>query len=413
MRILILTQYFYPEVGAAPIRFYEIARELTNRGYQVIVVTTFPSHRMNTVPQKYRRRLWMREEMDGFKVLRVWAFPHFSGAVWKRLFTYFSFVFTSIFAVLRAGPCDYILVHSPPLFIGISAYISSLLKRTPFIFSVSDLWPQAAVELGVVRNKWLVRLAEKLELFIYRKAWKVVAVSDGIYRALLGKCLSKEKVSVLFNGANVTMFAPKGKRSDLIKKYNLQGKKVFLYAGNFGIALDPLTILKAAEILLNRNEIVFLLVGDGPEKASLQELAKGKGLTNVHFIASKPFTEIPDYYALSLATIIPLKKSDFSKTHRPARIYASMACQRPIIYCGDGEPVGLIEKARCGVVVEPENPKVLAEKILEMVGKPSLVKKLGQNGREFVVKNYSWSSLISHWLNEVGLPQKVGIETST
>jgi glycosyltransferase involved in cell wall biosynthesis len=407
MRWVILTQYFYPEVGAAPIRFYEIARELTSRGYQVTVVTTFPSHRMVAIPKKYRRRLWMREEMEGFKVLRVWAFPHFSGRIWKRFITYFSFVFTSIFGIMRAGSCDYILVHSPPLFIGISAYISSLLKRAPFIFSVSDLWPQVAVELGVVRNKWLIRLAERLELFIYRKAWKVVAVSDGIYQALLSKGLPKEKVSILSNGANIEMFALRKKRKDLIERYNLQSKKVFLYAGNFGFAFDPLTILKAAEILLPRNEIFFLLVGDGPEKAGLQELARRKSLSNVLFVTSKPFTEIPDYYALSLATIVPLKKSNFPKTHRPARIYASMACQKPIIYCGDGEPVGLIKKANCGVVVEPENPKALAEKIIEMVENPSLVKKLGQNGREFVVKNYAWDSLISQWLNEVGLPQKV------
>ncbi len=411
MRILILTQYFYPEVGAAPIRFYEVARELTKRGYRVRVVTTFPSHRMKTIPENYRRRLWMREEMNGFKVLRIWAFPHFSGALWKRLLTYFSFVFTSIFGVLRAGPCDYIVVHSPPLFIGISAYIASLLKGAPFIFSVSDLWPQVAVELGVVRNKWLIKLAEKLELFIYRKAWKVVAVSDGIYQALLKKGLPEDKVSNLPNGANMEVFAPRKKRSDLIKRYNLQGKKVFLYAGNFGFAFDPLTILKAAEILSNRNDIAFLLVGDGPEKASLQEFAKKEGLSNVLFVDSKPFDEIPDYYALSLATIVPMKKSDFPKTHRPARIYASMACQKPVIYCGDGEPVNLIEKARCGVVLEPENPKILAEKILKMVEKPSLVKKLGQNGRELAVKSYSWSSLISQWLSEIGLPQEVKDES--
>jgi glycosyltransferase involved in cell wall biosynthesis len=408
LKIVILTQYFYPEIGAAPIRFYEIAQDLRRRGYEVTVVTTFPSHRMKGIPKEYRNKFFIKEKMGRFEVLRVWSYPSQEKKFFKRLLTYFSFVLTSLFGLIQAGEYDLIIVHSPPLFTGISALMINFIKKTPFVFSVSDLWPQVVVDLGKVKNKLVIKASEWLEQLIYKKAWKIIAVSEGIHRAIVDKGIPEEKVTYLPNGVNVEVFSPRKKKKELVEKYNLENRRTFLYAGNFGYAFDVQSILKAAQILEKKGEnISFLLVGNGPEKSELMRKAREMNLNNVHFIEPQPVDVISDYYALSTATLVPMKKSKFPERHKPARLYASMSCKKPIIYCGNGEPVKMINEAKCGIVVEPENPWSLVEAILKLSRNPKLAEKLGENGREYVLKHYTWNYLISRWLNEVGLPQRL------
>jgi glycosyltransferase involved in cell wall biosynthesis len=404
LRIVILTQYFYPEVGAAPIRYYEIARELKEKGYEVLILTTFPSHRMETIPEKYKGKFLMREKIKDLDVFRVWSFPS-SGNLKKRLLAYFSFVFSALFGLLFIEKYDLILVHSPPLFTGISACIASFIRRTPFIFNVSDLWPETAVELGLVKNKFLIKASERLESFIYRRAWKVIAVTEGIKEALIEKGLPREKVTFLPNGADLDIFTPKKRREELVDALGLNGKKVFVYTGNFGYAQGAECILQAALYLQNEENIHFLLVGDGPDKPKLLRFASEKNLKNVQFIEAQPFDVISDYYALSVASIVPLRKRELFKGARPSKVFTSLACQKPVIYCGEGETARLIEEVGCGIVVEPENSEKLKEAVLELSKNLKLAEEMGRRGRNFVEKNYTWKFLISQWLDEVNLSQ--------
>jgi glycosyltransferase involved in cell wall biosynthesis len=404
LKVVILTQYFYPEVGAAPIRYYEIARELRKRGYEVLILTTFPSHRMEAVPEEYREKFFLREKIRDLDVFRVWSFPS-SGNLKKRLLAYFSFVFSSLFGLLLIDRYDLILVHSPPLFTGISACIAGFLRRIPFVFNVSDLWPDTAVELGLVKNKFLIKASERLESFIYRRAWKVIAVTEGIKEALIEKGLPKEKVTFLPNGADLDIFTPKKKKKELINALGLNGKKVFVYTGNFGYAQGAECILQAALYLQNEENIHFLLVGDGPDKPKLLRFASEKNLKNVQFIEAQPFDVISDYYALSVASIVPLRKKELFKGARPSKVFTSLACQKPVIYCGEGETARIIEEVGCGIVVEPENPEKLKEAVLELSKNLKLAEEMGRRGRNFVEKNYTWKFLISQWLEEIGLSQ--------
>lgn len=407
MRIVILTQYYYPEAGAAPIRYYEIARELRERGYDVLVLTAFPSHRLEKIPEKYRGKLFMKEEINGVEVLRVWSFPS-SRSLKKRLLAYFSFVFSSFLALILMDRFDLILVHSPPLFTGISAIMASFLRRTPFIFNVSDLWPDSAVELDLVKNRFLIEASKKLESFIYKKAWKVVAVTEGIKRSLLEeKGLSLKKVSFLPNGASARVFISEEKRKELIERLGVKEKKVFIYAGNFGFALDIGVILKAAHLLQKEREIYFLLIGDGPQKPKIVDLARKMELKNVKFLSTQPFTEISNYYALSVASIIPLKKKEFFKGTRPFKFFTSLSCGIPVIYCGEGEIGEMIKEIGCGIIVEPENHEKLAEAVLKLSRNLKLAKEMGGKGRRFIEERYNWKILVSSWLKEIGLPQEI------
>lgn len=406
MRVVILTQYFYPEVGAAPIRYYEIARELRERGYEVLILTTFPSHRMGVIPEKYRKKFFMREKIRGLDVFRVWSFPS-SGNLKKRLLAYFSFVFSSLIGLLFIDRYDLILVHSPPLFTGISACIVSFIRRTPFVFNVSDLWPDTAVELGLVKNNFLIEASERLESFIYRRAWKVIAVTEGIKNALIKKGLPKEKVTFLPNGADIDIFAPRKKKNELINALGLNRKKVFVYTGNFGYAQGAECILQTAFYLQSEKNIHFLLVGDGPDKSKLVKFAAEKNLKNVQFIEAQPFDAISDYYAISVASIVPLRKKELFKGARPSKVFTSLACQKPVIYCGEGETARMIEEVGCGIVVEPENPEELKKAVLKLSNDLKLAEEMGRKGRNFVEKNYTWRFLISQWLEEVGLPREI------
>lgn len=401
MRILLLTQYFPPEKGAAQVRLWEVAKGLRNAGHEVTVVTAFPNHPSGIIPPEYRGKLFAKEEMEKITILRTWIYPVKRGRFWLRLLNYFSFVFSSLYGIFRCGRQDLIVVESPPLFIGFSAVIASWVKKAPYIFNVSDLWPESAVQLGLVTNQQLIKMCEWQEKYFYRKAFKLSAQTQGIVEGLKKKGIRPEDILFLPNGVDTDLFQPTERDLELEEQLSLQGKFMILYAGTMGYAHGIETALSAADILRDHQDIIFLFVGDGSEKPKLEQIAQEKALPNVRFIDFQPLEEIPRYYSLSSINLSTLRRYKLAEGVRPSKVFPALASGQPLIYVGEGEGAEIVRQSGGGVVLEPENPELLAKTILELKNNPEYCQELSAKGREYVIKNYSWDSIIERWLEGI------------
>lgn len=398
-----LTQYFPPESGAAQVRLKELAKGLQRNGHQVTVVTAFPNHPSGVIPPEYRGHWRMKDEVDGIPVWRTWIYPVQRGRFWKRLLNYFSFVFSSCWGLSKAGKQDLLFFESPPLFLGITALIYGGLTRTRIIMNISDLWPESAVALGLVNSQWMIKAAERLEKLLYRKAWKISCQTEGIQTSLVQRGVPKGKVTFLPNGVNLDLFAPRERDVAMATQLGIKSEDfVLIYAGTMGYAQGLESVLRAAELLKAKTDIRFLFVGDGTEKPMLEALVKEKGLAKVSFVDFQPVQEMPRYFSLSSASIVPLKKNKLFEGARPSKMFPALGSAVPVIYSGEGEAAELVLASGGGVVVEPENSQALAQAILELKDNPNR-SAMGQQGRQFVKEHYTWSEIIQRWLKDLGI----------
>ncbi|WP_407306591.1 glycosyltransferase family 4 protein [Desulfosporosinus sp. SB140] len=403
MRILMLTQYFPPESGAAQVRLKEVAKGLQRNGHEVTVVTAFPNHPSGIIPPEYQGHWRMKDEVDGIPVWRTWIYPVQRGRFWKRLLNYFSFVFSSFWGLSKAGKQDTLFFESPPLFLGITALIYGWFTRTRIIMNISDLWPESAVALGLVNNRWMIGAAEWLEKLLYRRAWKISSQTEGIRSSLLKRGVPEHKVTFLPNGVNLDLFAPRERDQALALMLGIQEEDfVLIYAGTMGYAQGLESVIKTAELLREEPGICFLFVGDGTEKPMLEALVKEKGLDNVSFVEFQPVQKMPRYFSLASASIVPLKKNKLFEGARPSKMFPALGSAVPVIYSGEGEAAELVLSSGGGVVVEPENSEALAQAILELKSNPNR-REMGKRGRQFVQEHYAWTEIISRWLKELGI----------
>lgn len=396
--MLMLTQYYPPEPGAASVRLQAMARELVRRGWRVKVVTAFPHH-LGYRDRQYRLKVAVAEQDGPIAVVRTWVWVVPTGRIWRRLLNYFSFVATSLVGLSRMGKADYLLVESPPLFLGLSAYVYSRWRRIPYIFSVSDLWPESAVALGFVRNRQAIRLAEGLEHFLYRHAFRVSAVTEGI-RDHVAAVIGANRVLFAPNGVDLRQFPAVPPDQALARALGIAGKKVFLYPGTLGYAQGLEVIVEAADQLRGEPDVVFLLVGDGPVKRDLQHKVAELNLTNVVFEELQPIERMPLYFAMARAVVVPLRRHRLFLGARPSKVFPAWSAGVPVIFSGEGEMAAVMEASRAGITVPPGDAVQLAEAVLQMANLSDReVDEMGQRGRAFVAEQYTWPKIMDRWLD--------------
>ncbi|WNB92695.1 glycosyltransferase family 4 protein [Bacillus sp. NEB1478] len=403
MRIILLSQHFPPEVGAPQIRLYEVSKELIKRGHDVEVITAFPHHPHGIIPDEYKGKFYQYEEYEGIPVHRSWIYPSPKGTFWRRLVSYFSFTFSAFYSMMKAKKTDVIICTSPPLFLGITGYMSSKLKRAKFVFNVADIWPESAVELGILKNKKFISLAEKLEKFLYKKAWKIATATDGIADYMLKKGKRKEQVFLLPNGVNTETFQPGEKNEEWLRKLGFEGKKVFTFAGRMGYAQGLDSVIRAAKIVEETNpDIRLLFIGDGPEKEELVELKNNLKADNVIFHDSVPVTEMPNVFSISDFSIVSLRNIALFQGARPSKIFPALASGVPVLYCGVGESAKLIEDSGSGIIATPEDDQDIAIKMIQCANlTESEYEKYSLRGREFVCREFSWGRIVDDLLENI------------
>ncbi|MFE8701693.1 glycosyltransferase family 4 protein [Cytobacillus sp. FJAT-54145] len=403
MRVIYLCQHFPPETGAPQIRVYEVSKELISRGHQVEVLTAFPHHPKGVIPEEYRGMFYMFEEWDGIPVHRSWIYPSPKGSFWKRLASYFSFTFSAFYSIIKSKPTDVIICNSPPLFLGITGYLGAKMKRAKFVFNVADIWPESAVELGILKNKTFIRLAERLEKFLYRKSWKIATATEGIKDYMVKKGKKEEDVFLLPNGVNTDTFVPLPKDTNLLEEIGINGKKVFMYAGALGYAQGLDSILEAAALIKDKEpNIHFLFVGDGQERDKLLKMKEDMDLHNVTFYGSVPVSEMPRMFSLADFSVVSLRNIELFKGARPSKIFPAISTGTPVLYCGDGESAAILEEYKCGKIAAPENPDEIAKAVVKLAQTSDQeYDEMSKNGRTLAIEQYSWKSIVDDLLANI------------
>ena len=391
MRILYFSQYFPPEVGATQTRAYEMSRYLAEQGHAVTVVTEIPNHPSGIIPQAYRGRLSERRKEGGVDVLRLWVWASPEKTFKSRMRFYLSYMGMAVLAgSLLRGKYDVVIATSPPLFVGCAGLVASIIRHIPFVFEVRDLWPESAVALGELSSKKAIRLAERLEMILYRRATRVICVTKGICSRLLQRGIPEHQVTLIPNGANTDLFTYDQASAQLLTStFGLEGKFVALYAGIHGIAQGLETVLEAAHILRGRDDIVFLFVGEGPKKAELLERKEAIGLANVLFLPEVATSEMPGYLSLASCAIVPLRDEEIFRGALPSKMFEAWSCGRPVVLSIAGEAAELLTKAGGGIAVAPENPRDMADAILNLAENRPVAAQMGASGAAFVRSQYS------------------------
>jgi colanic acid biosynthesis glycosyl transferase WcaI len=394
MKILYVSQYFPPEMGAPAARAAELSRHWAAAGHEITVLTGFPNHPTGVVPPEYRhkfRRMVAREQRDGVNVVRTWLLPFPNRKAHERMLNYSSFCASAATTGLFLSRPDVVIATSPQLLVGLSGWWLARWKRVPFVFEVRDLWPESLAAVGMDDgNSLLHRALGKIAGFLYRHSERIVVVTPAFEDYLVEHWrVPRDKISVIENGVETGLFAPEP-ATDLRRELGVDGKFVVSYIGTMGMAHGLETIIDAATRFQNTNPgIVFLMVGEGADKDRVVALAQQRGLKNLHFVNQQPREEIPAYICASDVCLVLLKKTDLFKTVIPTKMLEFMSCARPVILGVDGQARAILEEAGGGLAVDPENSDALVNAILCLAANREMARELGQSGREHMVCKFS------------------------
>jgi glycosyltransferase involved in cell wall biosynthesis len=403
MKLLILTQYYPPEIGAPQNRLHELAVRLKANNIDVEVLTAMPNYPKMELFQEYKNGLVNEEIIDGVQVFRAKIYVSKSKGILKRLLNYFSFVVTSYWRGRKLGNYDYLLVESPPLFLGYTAMALSKKLKAKLIFNVSDLWPESAEKLNIVSNKTLLKFAYNLEAKCYRKAYLITGQTQGIVDNIKFRFPNK-KVYWLPNGVDVEFYNPElYSKSDFRIKHGFKNEDtLFFYGGILGHAQGLQTVLKAAKIVESITSVQIILQGAGPEKEELLKLKESLQLENVHFLPPVSKSEMPYILKEVDVALVPLRKLDLFQGAIPSKIFEALAMEKPLLLGVNGEAKAhFIDNAKAGLYFEPENEVSLAEKLEEFAQDKALIIKMGKNGREYVIKNFNRNKIAQDFIQHL------------
>ena len=393
MRILIHSYFYAPEPIPKP---HELAVSLAERGHQVRVITSFPSYPYGALYEGYHLRPWKWETLDGISVLRLPLIVDHSRSSMRRILSYTSFMLSSCFmGPWGSGPADAMYVCHPPLSVGISAWTIGLMRRIPFVYGVHDLWPEAILATGMVKSRRVIDGLRRLERFVYRRASAIAVVSPGYRENLIGKGVPPEKVSVLTDWANESIYKPVEPDPELAQELGMAGRFNVLFGGNMGLAQALGTVVETAQLLSTHPQIQFLFAGDGVHREALESMVAERGLTNVRFLGRQPSSSMPHIYALSDVLLAHFKRDPLFEISIPAKIFAYMACQRPVLMASDGDAAEMVKNAGAGISCPAEDPQAMARAVLDLYQMaPGRKLDMGAAGRLAFLEKYSREVLV-------------------
>jgi len=400
MKIVYVSHYFSPEIGAPSARIHEMAKAWIKAGHQVEVVTGFPNHPHGQLYPGYESQTYFLEEMDGIKVHRVWTCVTPNRGLIKRTLGHISMWFSALlFAARQIDSPDIVIGTSPTLFSVMAARRLAKRNRVPFVMEVRDLWPGIFVDLGVLTNPLIIKILELWELWMYRQADRIVTVTEGFKENISNRGIDPYKIHIIPNGADLDFFHPGEKTSSLAEDLNLSDKFVVLYLGAHGISHGLDTILNSAAQLTELEEIVFLFVGDGGKKAELQEKALAENLKNVVFHPPVSKEVVPTYYNLADVCLVPLRDVELFQTFIPSKMFEIMAMGKPIVASLSGEAASIMRASGGAILAEPENTAQVTEAIKTLYQDAQKRADLGHKGRAFVESRYSRKSLADTYIS--------------
>ncbi len=371
MHILFLSDNFPPEVNAPASRTHEHCREWVAANHEVTVITCAPNFPKGRVFDGYRNALWQCEVIDGIRVVRVWSYITTNVGFLGRFMDYVSFMLAATVASLCIRKVDVVVGTSPQFFTACAAWMVGGLKRRPWVFELRDLWPESIKAVGAMKNPTVIGLLEKLELFLYRRATRIVTVTHSFKRTLGARGIDIDKIDVITNGVDISRFSPRPKDKALMRDLAFEGKFVAGYIGTHGMAHALETVLQAAQRLKampGGESFQFLFLGDGARKLDLQAQAARMQLDNVVFVESVPKDEVARYWSVLDVSIIHLRRTELFTTVIPSKIFECMGMGLPLLHGVAGESAEIVQREGVGLVFEPENVQQLVHHLLAMHG---------------------------------------------
>jgi colanic acid biosynthesis glycosyl transferase WcaI len=394
VRILFLTHYYPPEVNAPANRVHEHARAWARDGHDVTVITGVPNHPRGALFPGYENRWLQEERIDGVRVLRTWMYLTANEGFVKRTANYVLFMCTAVLASLRAERPDVVVATSPQFFCGIAGALVGALKRRPFVLEVRDLWPESIVALGQLRRGSLpVRFLEAIERWLYRRARGVVVVTRAFARHVAARGVAESGIALVYNGIDGDSFTPRPPVPELLAKHRIGGSFRVGYVGTLGLAHGLLTVLDAAERLA-ADDVHFVFVGDGADRARVEQEAGQRGLANVHFTGLVPRGEVPDWLASLDVLLVMLRDLPVFETVIPSKLFEFAAMERPVILSAPkGEVREMVESADVAVAIDAEDPAKLADAIAALRREPERARQLAARARAWAEHGFRREAL--------------------
>ncbi|HET8886986.1 MAG TPA: glycosyltransferase family 4 protein [Salinimicrobium sp.] len=406
MKILLLHQYFLEEDDAGGSRWNEMTKTWVQAGHEVTVLAGMMHANGSEKRTEYKGKYFVKKQQGSVPVWRCHVSEAYNKGFVGRLWGYFSFMFSSLWAGLFKAKekYDVVLVTSPPLFVGFSGYLISLFRRMPFVFEIRDLWPESAIDTGVLTNNLIIKLAYWFESFIYKRAKLINVLTPAFYNTLRDKKkVPESKMIMIPNASDFSLSESLLETFDRDKFRNeneLDGKFVITYVGAHGVANHLQQILDAGKALEDTN-VLFLLIGQGMEKEKLKKLAIKMDVKNVRFIDSVPKTEVFKYILASEMGASVLKRVDTFKTVYSNKTFDYMSCKKPILMAIDGVSRELVETAVAGTYVEPQNTKEYDRIVREYLAHPDRLITEGNNGYQYAKTNFDRQVLAQKYLNSI------------
>lgn len=397
MRTLIVTHYFPPEIGAPQARLGDLARMWSDDGDEVTVITGMPNHPTGVVPPRYRRKIRVDERADGYRVIRTWLYATPNEGIVKKTLGHLSFMVTSVVLGLRpSGPADVVVVSSPTFFSILSAWILARTKRARLVVEVRDLWPAIFVELGVITNRQLIWVLERLELAAYRAADAVVVVTEGFRDDLIRRGIPPAKVHTIRNGVDVERFGTGGDPEPGRAHLGVaDGHTLVLYIGAHGISQGVADIADAAA-LLTQQPIHFAFVGEGAAKGELESRVHDLGLSNVSLHPGVPREQVAELLAAADICLVPLRDVPLFQTFIPSKIFECFGSGKAVVGAVRGEPAEIL-RAGGAIVVDPGDTEALAAAVGELATDPERRSRMGAEARAYVEAHFDRRELATRY----------------
>lgn len=398
MKIAYYSHYFFPEIGAPSARILDLAREWVASGEAVQVVTCFPNHPTGQLYPGYFSRWHAEEVIEGIVVHRHWSYVTPNKGIIKKTIGHVTFLLASVLCSGRKE-ADVFIGTSPTLFAAIAAAIVARRNRKPFVMEVRDLWPAVFVELGVLKNRWLIAILERLELALYRRATRIVTVTEAFRQNLIERGIPPEKVKTIPNGANMGFWDASRDDGGLRQRLELNKKFIVLYIGAHGISQALSSVMTAAQRLQSHDRIRFVFVGEGAEREQLMHRAKAERIGNVLFLDPVGKEEVKHYYALADVCLVPLRNIPLFDTFIPSKMFEMLAMSRPVVASLRGEAAEILRASGGALVVAPEDSAAIADAILSIESDSENSAAMGKAGRVFVAGHYSRDALAARYLD--------------
>lgn len=393
MRIVYLVPHFAPDVAPTGALASQLVEEWAARGHTIDVLTSFPWYRHHRIEEGYEGRLVRHEDTPWGTITRLHPFPTENKEnLLRRGLSFGGFSALAAAVGARGGRADVVVAMSPPLTLGVAGWTIAKARRARFVFNVQDIFPDIAVELGAIQNRWVIGGAGVIERWCYRVADAITVLSEDLAENVRGKSKAPENVHVVPNFVDTIAIRPSEKENDYRRQFGLSGKTVVMYAGNVGLSQSLELVIDAAGALAYEEDLVFVINGQGARREMLE--AKARGLHNVRFIDFQPPELLPEVLAAADIHLVPLK-SGLASSSFPSKTYSILAAGRPLIASIDQgtEIADVVERSGGGIATPPDDAEALTKAIRRMLDSPDEAREMGERGRAYVERFVSRSAV--------------------